>query len=657
MSFSKVLIANRGEIACRVARSVRALGLRSVAIYSEADAGALHVDACDEAVAIGGTEARQSYLNIDAILEAARRSGADAIHPGYGFLSENELFASACNEAGLVFIGPPPSAIRAMGNKAAAKRLMIEAGVPCVPGYEGQDQSEATMLAEAARIGYPVMVKAAAGGGGRGMRLVAGAGEMARALAGARSEAESAFGSGELILEKAVAEPRHVEIQVFADRHGNVIHLGERDCSIQRRHQKVIEEAPSPAVSTELREAMGEAAVQAARAIDYVGAGTVEFLLDGSGRFYFLEMNTRLQVEHPVTEMITGLDLVALQIDVAAGHRLPLEQHQLRLQGHAIEARLYAEDPARGFLPQSGWVELWAPAEGAGIRIDHGLKSRQEITPYYDPMIAKVIAHGRSREEARRRLIRALEDTAVFGPATNRRFLCDILAHDEFAKGAATTGFIARHFPPAVLGGGTADEGLPVLAAALLAWQRTGDRDALAAGWRSTGPADWPLRLEAEGIRTDLRVSMIEPRRMRVSQGETGREVRLVEIGEDRVRFEIDGLRRDARLLFRGERIFLACGRRSACFEETLHRARGRAEAGSDGRVAAPMNGRIVTVLARPGATVRRGERLLVLEAMKMQHEITAQVAGTVARVEVREGDQVATRQLLVEITPEPAAG
>ena len=396
MRFTKILIANRGEIACRIARTARDLGLRTVAVFSDADADAPHVGTADEAVRIGPAPARDSYLNVDAILVAAKRSGADAVHPGYGFLSENAAFAKACEDAGLVFVGPTPAAIEAMGNKAKAKRSMTAAGIACVPGYEG-DQADAILAVEARRIGFPLMIKAAAGGGGRGMRLVRGPGELTDALATARSEARNAFGSDELILERAIADARHIEIQIFADVHGNAIHLGERDCSIQRRHQKVIEEAPSPAVSPELRAKMGEAAIAAARAIRYRGAGTVEFLLDASENFYFLEMNTRLQVEHPVTEAITGLDLVAWQLRVAAGEVLP-RQHEICFEGHAIEARLYAEDPYEGFLPRSGTILAWRPATAAGVRVDHGLRSGQPVSPFYDPLLAKVIGRASCRE-------------------------------------------------------------------------------------------------------------------------------------------------------------------------------------------------------------------------------------------------------------------
>ena len=444
--FDSVLVANRGEIAVRVIRSAQQQGYRAIAVYSEADADARHVAVADEAVLIGPPAVAESYLDPERILEAARRTGAQAIHPGYGFLSENAAFAQACAEAGLVFIGPTPAAIDIMGNKAASKRRMLEAGVPCIPGYQDPDQSDEALVAAARAIGAPLMVKAAAGGGGRGMRLVESLDVLSEALAAARSEAENAFGSGELILEKAVIRPRHVEIQVFGDNEGNVIHLGERDCSVQRRHQKVVEEAPCPVMTDALRAAMGEAAVNAARSIDYVGAGTVEFLLDADGEFYFLEMNTRLQVEHPVTEMITGIDLVALQFRIAQGYPLPMSQDDVTLTGHAIEVRLYAEDSSNDFLPATGRAVLWQPPSGEGIRVDHGLRTGQDVSPFYDPMIAKIIAYGEDRQTALRRLVRALENTVLFGVPNNRRFLIDVLGREDFAAGAATTAFIEDNF-------------------------------------------------------------------------------------------------------------------------------------------------------------------------------------------------------------------
>ncbi|MEP6408018.1 MAG: acetyl-CoA carboxylase biotin carboxylase subunit, partial [Marinobacter sp.] len=442
----KLLIANRGEIAVRVIKTAKSLGYRTVAVYSEADAKALHVELADEAVCIGPAQVSVSYLNAEAIIEAARKTGADCVHPGYGFLSENSGFARACKDAGLVFVGPPEAAIELMGSKRRSKIAMQEAGVPVVPGFEGDNASDEELINAAENIGYPLMIKASAGGGGRGMRLVEKAAELADNIQRARSEAKQAFGDGELILEKAVIEPRHIEIQIFADQHGNAVYLGERDCSVQRRHQKVVEEAPSPFVTPELRQAMGEAAVKAALACGYEGAGTVEFLVDKDRNFYFLEMNTRLQVEHPVTELITGQDLVAWQLSVAEGLALPLTQDQIQLNGHAIEVRLYAEDPANGFTPQTGPLHQFQPAEGEGLRFDTGVRSGDSITPHYDPMLAKVIAWGANRNEARRRLLRALEDTTVFGVTTNRYFLSRIIADDTFGEGEATTAFLQQAF-------------------------------------------------------------------------------------------------------------------------------------------------------------------------------------------------------------------
>src|SRR5712671_561341 len=445
--FSKILIANRGEIACRVIRTARQMGIATVAVYSDADANALHVAMADEARRIGPPPARESYLNIAAIIEAARRSGAEAIHPGYGFLSENPDFAEACAKAGLVFIGPPAAAIRAMGSKAAAKALMEGHGVPVVPGYHGEAQDAASLAAEAERIGYPVLIKASAGGGGRGMRIVTRADEFARALVGAKREAAGAFGDDRILLERYLERPRHIEVQVFGDTQGNIVHLWERDCSIQRRHQKIVEEAPAPGLDKARREKLGEMAVAAARAVGYVGAGTVEFIAeDGAMKnFYFMEMNTRLQVEHPVTEAVTGLDLVEWQIRVAAGEPLPLCQPDLVLRGHAIEARLYAEDPERGFLPQTGTLHGLRFPPSRLARVDTGVRQGDTITPFYDPMIAKIIAWGEDRAAAVGRLRRALAETAVLGVKTNLEFLALVAEHPEFASGAVDTGFIERH--------------------------------------------------------------------------------------------------------------------------------------------------------------------------------------------------------------------
>jgi len=615
MNFSKILVANRGEIAWRVMRTAKAMGYRTVAVYSDADKDAPHVSFADEAVRIGPPSVGESYLSIDRILEAAHKSGSDAIHPGYGFLSENEAFATACENAGLVFIGPPPAAIAAMGNKAAAKRRMIDAGVPCVPGYQGSDQSDANLEKEARKIGLPVMVKAAAGGGGRGMRLVERDPDLLEAIRTARAEAGSAFGSGELILEKAVVDARHVEIQVFADAHGNVIHLGERDCSVQRRHQKVIEEAPSPAVNTDLRNRMGAAAVAAARTIGYRGAGTVEFLLGADSAFYFLEMNTRLQVEHPVTEAITGQDLVAWQLKVAAGEKLPLTQEQVKFSGHAIEVRLYAEDAYAGFLPQTGRIDVWRPATGPGIRVDHGMKDGLAISPFYDPMIAKVIAHGANREEARTRLVQALRDTIVLGPITNRHFLIRLLEHPEFAAGKATTAFIGKHEFPAP----TASDAHWQLAAGLL-WRQSASRyPATLRGWRNSNPEPTPIRLAVGNAE----------RLLHVDGGE------IVETP-----FHIDG-----------DDIVVDLDALTVRFSDKTYAPPAATAAGSDGKLRAPMDGRIVAIKVAAGDSVTKGQTLIVLEAMKIQHQLKAALDAKVESVAVKEGQQVSNRAILVTMS------
>jgi len=657
--FRTILVANRGEIACRVIRTARAMGYRTAAVYSQADADALHVRLADAAACVGPPEARASYLDIAAIVSAARRLGAEAVHPGYGFLAENAAFARACADAGLVFIGPSPEAIAAMGDKAEAKRRMAEAGVPLIPGYHGREQSEAALVREAERIGYPVMVKAAAGGGGRGMRLVVSRKGLAAALAAARAEAESAFGSGALILEKALEGARHVEVQVMGDGSGRIVHLFERDCSLQRRHQKVIEEAPSPAVDDALRQRMGAAAVAAARAVAYTGAGTVEFLLGPDGAFYFLEMNTRLQVEHPVTELVTGLDLVALQIRIAAGEPLPFRQDEVRLSGHAIEARLYAEAPHHGFLPQAGRLAAWEPPSGPGLRVDHGLVAGQAVSPHYDPLLAKIAAHGADREEARRRLIEGLEATAALGVATNRAFLLDCLRHAEFAAGRATTAFTARHF--AAIAVPSADEAALALAAALWfeASARRHGHDP-ARTWSSSGPIAWPLRLAWGEAATALRtVTVAGARRYRVEGGASPAEIELLDApgeGVGRVRFRLAGIERSAACAFAGDALHLARGGCDLAVRETLYAppAAGAAAGAPETELRAPMSGKVVAVLAAEGDRVEKGQRLVVVEAMKMQHEIAAGCSGRLERLEVKPGDQVAGRQLLARLAPAP---
>jgi geranyl-CoA carboxylase alpha subunit len=533
--FHKILIANRGEIARRIMRTARRLGYGVVAVYSDADAGALHVREADQAVRIGEAQPAQSYLRVDAIVAAAKASGADAVHPGYGFLAENEAFAQACRAAGLVFIGPSPDAIKAMGNKAGAKAIMQAAGVPCVPGYQGADQSDAVVLAGAKKIGFPVMIKAVAGGGGRGMRLAADVSAFLDALRSARSEAQSAFGDGTVILERAIVDPRHIEIQVFGDRYGNAIHLGERDCSVQRRHQKLIEEAPSPKVTLELRARMGAVAVNAVKSLGYEGAGTLEFLLDTRGEFYFMEMNTRLQVEHPVTEAITGLDLVELQLRVASGEPLGLRQEDVKFSGHAIEVRLCSEDAAHDFMPQSGKMALWQMPDD--VRVEHALQSGFEIPPFYDSMIAKLIGHGATRDEARRKLIHGLEQTAAFGVTTNQAFLAACLWHPVFAAGEATTAFIEKHRDELLAPGKSSPADIAV--AALLLYVT----DPHAPPWRSgrTLAATFPLPLRIDIGRSIHDLEIVRER--------DGGYVASLDGGEHR--FEIDELGRDS-IRFRG---------------------------------------------------------------------------------------------------------
>ena len=643
--FRKVLVANRGEIALRVMRTARRLGLGTVAVYSSADADAPHVRAAGQAVAIGGALAADSYLSIPALLEAARLTGADAVHPGYGFLAENAAFARACRENGLVFVGPSAEAIDAMGDKAGAKRLMRQAGVPCIRGFEDAGASDATLAAEAEAIGYPVMIKATAGGGGRGLRLVQRASVFAAALLSARSEARSAFGSDAVILERALVGARHIEVQVFADRHGNAIHLGERDCSVQRRHQKLIEEAPAPAVDAALRERMGATALLALRAIAYEGAGTVEFLLDRSGEFHFMEMNTRLQVEHPVTEAITGLDLVEWQFRISAGEALPLAQHEVRFDGHAIEVRLLAEDPARGFMPQSGTLALWQAPQG--VRIDHALHGGIEIAPYYDSMIAKVVAHGRDRESARRRLLTGLEALVVLGIATNREYLARCLAHPVFVAGDATTAFVADEAEALSLRA-AGEEGHFLAVAALLLFQSAATDTRHAAGGLGSHPLAHrlavPLRLYVFGGPVSATVTRISPRRVRVDAGRGVREFDLVEQDATTLRFICDGVLEQARFVREGDRVwFQHRGQSMRADDRTLAAPPGKAAASGDGTLRASMNGRVVAVLVRVGARVEAGQPLVTLEAMKMEHVHVAPRAGIVTAIHVATGQQVAT--------------
>lgn len=665
--FNSILIANRGEIACRVIRTAKQLGYRTIAVYSEADAGAPHMQLADAAVCIGPGPVGESYLLADNILAAAASSGAEAIHPGYGFLSENAAFAEAVESAGLVFIGPTREAIDVMGNKAESKRRMIDAGVPCVPGYEGLDQSDKTLLAEGNKIDLPLMVKAAAGGGGRGMRLVHEYKELANAIKLARAEAESAFGSGELILEKAIIQPRHVEIQVFADTQGNTIHLGERDCSVQRRHQKVVEEAPCPIMTPELREQMGQSAIDAAKSVNYRGAGTVEFLLDSSGAFYFLEMNTRLQVEHPVTELITGLDLVELQINVAQGQPLGLTQEDIKLQGAAIEVRLYTEDPSQDFLPASGPVDLWQPASGVGVRIDGGISTGQAISPFYDPMVAKVIGYGPDRETARLRLIDALKETVLFGTANNKDFLIQCLEKQRFIDGAATTAFIAEEFSEtdlAVAQPSVEDAAAAAVIDLNLEYQRHFARSTLSShklkNWTmASGLVSRKQYQFAESL-YDLSISPLanSPDTYLVScaQSQQQVEIQLLTLeGQSASLLVNDSTQLATFKLRRQGQLYCSIAGRSAMFKDQIILDGAVDEAVGGGRVVAPMHGLLLEVLVKPGDQVLKGQNLAVLEAMKMHYEIIAEVDGTVEEVTAVAGNQVAADDVLIEIQQEEA--
>lgn len=651
-AFEKILIANRGEIACHVISTARNLGYRTVAVFSAADSEARHVQLADEAVCIGAPTVQQSYLNIDAILHAARLTGADAIHPGYGFLSENPAFARACNVAGLVFIGPSAEAIELMGSKRLSKLAMLDIGVPCVPGYQGVEQDDETLIREAARMGYPLMIKASAGKSGRGIRLVEHPGLLLERISTVRSEARNAFGCGELILEQVLIGARHVEIQVFGDRYGNLIHLGERECSIQRRHQKVIEEAPCPAVGPQLRQAMGLAAVQAARAVNYLGAGTVEFLVTRDDHFYFLEMNTRLQVEHPVTEMITGLDLVAWQIKVASGEALPLEQEQIRFNGHAIEARLYAEDPAQGFVPQTGRVLQWQPLLFDGVRVDHGLNEEQVVGPFYDPLLGKIIAHGASREEARRKLLRAVQGCVLLGVQTNQRLLASILRHPAFIDAHADTGFIAQHLhddPSLKPGEPTLDS---VAVATALFYQGTASHHpSKPAGWSNTGPEQRryllgigdqfiEVALTRNGARLDLMVA-----------GQA-LSIHLIQCDGRSVRVEINGVRSRYPCHQLGKNLWLHSETGALHFIDRTHDALALPIVVRSGTLRAPMDGSIVDVLVSEGATVSQGQLLMVLETMKMEHPLKASINGVIHQIQVVRGDQVKGRQVLLELAP-----
>lgn len=664
MKFQKVLIANRGEIAVRIIRGCKKMGYQTVAVYSEADRQALHVSVADEAVCIGAAPASESYLVIANILRAAKVSGADAIHPGYGFLSEREAFSQAVKDAGLVFIGPDPYSIEAMGNKSASKIRMIAAGVPCVPGYQGDDQTDVTLVNEAIKAGLPVMVKAAAGGGGRGMRLVHQESELLAAVQSARSEASHSFGDGQLLVEKAVLHARHVEIQVFGDRHGNVVHFGERDCSVQRRNQKVVEEAPSPAVNDALRERMGAAAVAAARAVNYVGAGTVEFMLDASGAFYFLEMNTRLQVEHPVTEAVYDVDLVEWQLRVAMGEALPMTQAEIsaRRKGWAIEVRLCTEDPAQNFMPQTGPLLVWRPPTGEGMRVDHGLREGGVVSPFYDSMQAKLIASGGTREQARRKLLQMLDDVVLLGVNSNRDFLRQIIAHPVFADGHFSTGFIAEHFSAEALGASRKPELVHTALAAVVLYRCAADSLGRGAGldcellnWQSSAPAAVAVELRAGTDAQKTTVKALSGSHYRVHAGADEVALEIIALNAPEVQFIANGIAERASYALTTEGIWLSHKGLTLLYADTTLAAAEKGAAGSDGRLVAPIDGKVIGVMVAPGETIRKGQTLAVLEAMKMEFQISSAVDGVVQSVPCHAGQQVKARQLLIALQPAQA--
>ncbi len=686
MKFSKILIANRGEIAVRVIRTAKDLGFRTVAVFSDADKFAPHTQMADEAVYIGASQVSESYLKIDKIIAAAKASGADAIHPGYGFLSENADFAQACQHANITFVGPSSAAIELMGSKRLAKIAMIAAGVPCIPGYQDShgDSDDALLIEKAKEIGFPVMIKASAGGGGRGMRLVDGENNMASALKSARSESMNAFGSSELILEKALTGARHIEIQIFADTFGNVIHLGERDCSLQRRHQKVVEESPSMAVSESLRARMGAAAVLAAKACNYVGAGTVEYLLDADvkgedeGNFYFLEMNTRLQVEHPVTELVTDLDLVAWQLNIANGEKLPLTQAQVSLKGHAMEVRLYAEDPSDNFMPQTGNILLWQPALTdpqsqqpiAGVRVDSGIEQGQTVSPFYDPMLVKLIAYGDNREQARRRLIRLVQDSQLLGVRDNRSFLCQLLSDQNFIDGKASTNYIGEHF--------TDNKSLAkqvvsleewCLAALLMAQQNLSE-----SAFNSSSKNKDSLQTAFVGERLltlhqgkELAQDLSQSNQVNIAFSKLSanqfqikckaynwcQQIELLDISATQISYFYAGVRKTRTFVFDNNpanpALWLSSTDGNLVFSEQSLTAKNSESAGSD-QVVASMDGVVVDVLVKKGAQVKSGDVVAVIEAMKMEHLLKASLDGTIEKISVCAGEQVQARQLIAQL-------
>jgi len=649
---SKILIANRGEIAVRIMRTCRSMGISTVAVFSDADAGAPHVKLADEAVHIGPSPSAESYLVIEKILDAARRTGADAIHPGFGFLSEREVFAEACEKAGIIFIGPSPSAIRSMGLKREAKETAIKAGVSVVPGYNGKDQDPALLAAECRKIGFPVLIKASAGGGGKGMRVCRHAQDVEQAIEGAKREALGAFGDDTLIIEKYVDNPRHVEIQILGDQHGNLVHLFERECSIQRRHQKIIEETPSMALTPETRDKMGRAAVAIGKAIGYSNAGTVEFIVGSGGEFYFLEVNTRLQVEHPITECITGLDLVREQIRVARGEPLGYTQEGVTMTGAAVECRIYAEDPKHQFLPQSGRLVDWnIPGAVDWLRVDSGIERGSEISIFYDPMIAKVVTKGGTRVEATQRMIYALENLSVQGIETNREFLIATLRHPEYIAGHIHTHFIEQHMQAALAASPdpllVRDCGIAAALYGRVERLKGAHVPAVRSGYRNNLWRDQALELTLGEQKVLVAYGDLGKGRFRVTVGDFKTEAKLImREGNDLV-LEIEGLRRRYRVVVEGSRIFVQVNGCAVTFHEAP-RFPDLEAAVPEGGCVAPMPGKIVKIDVEAGQKVDKGQRLLVMEAMKMEHSITAAVPGTVESISVKVGQQVEADQVLI---------
>jgi acetyl-CoA carboxylase biotin carboxylase subunit len=649
----KILIANRGEIALRVMRTCRAMGIASAAVHSDVDIRAPHVVFADEAIHIGDAAAKESYLNIEKIIDAAGRVGADAIHPGYGFLSENADFALACEESGITFIGPSSEAIRSMGSKRAAKQIMQDAGVPVIPGYGGDDQRAETLKSQALFVGLPILIKASAGGGGKGMRVIHLESQLDEGIAAARREAERSFGDPTLILEKYIAAARHIEFQIIADHHGCILHLFERDCSIQRRHQKIIEESPAPGMTPELRSRIGEAAVAVAHAINYTNAGTVEFILSPSGEFSFIEMNTRLQVEHPVTELVTGIDLVKLQILVAEGRKLELEQENVRQFGHAIEARLYAEDPANEFLPSTGTIHDWhLPTGSEGLRIDSGIQTNSEVGIHYDPLLAKVIAHSDDRDTAIRKLVRGLQSLSVLGVRTNRDFLISLLNHEEFHRANISTGFVVDHFNDLTTKASPKENfHAAAVAAVYLAQKREANfYPGIPPDYRNNPFRDPSIKFEVAGEALDLSYRLADDRGYRLYSGDRHVDIQVVTFATGSIRLLLDGIQRSFRVVEAGNKIFVNCNDFSR--EITRPSRYPRPQTTSEHESAnAPMPGQVLKVLIAPGQKVSAGDPLVILEAMKMEQTLRASTDGVVEAVHVQQGDVVAPGDVLVNIS------